>query len=687
VEPWVKVAVVARGPLYAPRHGPTRGLLWNVSHRIERSPQDQAQLDKRRELVDYISAARPDDDLGRRAIDRYVTWVEKHYRTPEFLRQTGPGLWTAVLHDVTAPAPVSVRASFLELASAMQRTVHAVPQAEQVRLGLALSDYLAWLDQQEDDGLARFDPVQVWARLYLRRVKEDVNEEVAEKLRRHKEAAAEAAAKVDWEAAGRKLDEALDLLQKRVWRVQEPYTLEDREAGVGYLVWESAQEKAVRDLIARRFLHDVIAAMPTKDFTATSATADFHRWLTTHPAEYEAYLLANAHPDVEKYEVEIDIPGWQTAIEVGIGFIPVVGSIVAAGEATFGYDLFGHRLSTVERAILGASVLLPAAVEVFKASRAAVTVARLSRTYQLSAREADAAYRALTQLRPGTAGARLLESAAADVKAGRPVRDAERLHSLGDLFKDMGMTERSTAEELRAGAADSALEGHAGRTGQEAADLFATGDEVAATLEGEVNRPSVTGGQRPRIDDVSVRTQKRTKLDIEHIPRAAGETQRAALQRVKNVIGRRIEDTPLQQVWERARAKVVGGRNLENATRQDMFDLYNKVRDEFWTQARTDAAAKDFLERAGFEFPVTGKAPLLRVVDPPPGLVGWPKASEIPIQERRISLDHTLEKALGENYRRAIDADNLVFEFHNPNSNRETVQVKFGLRAAPGGSE
>ncbi|MFI6712707.1 pre-toxin TG domain-containing protein [Nonomuraea sp. NPDC050478] len=688
VDPLVKVAVVERGSLYAPRHGPTRGLLWYTSSRVERPRSEQ--LDKLRELLAYVSGVRPDDEFTAQALGRYHTWIEKHHRTPEFLRQTGPALWSASLREASRPAPVSARTRFLELASAMQRTADVVPQAEKLRLGASLADYLAWLDRQADDALVRYDPAKVWSRFYVGRVEAEVRAEVAEKLRRDREVTAEAASKTHWEAAGRKLDEALDFLKTRVWRVREPYTIEDRESGVGYLVWESAQESAVRDLIGRGFLRDVIASMHHEDFTRTSVAADFQAWLAAHPAEYEAYLLAQAYPDTEKYEIRIDIPAWQTAIEVGIGFIPVVGSIVAAGEAAFGYDLFGNKLSTVDRAVLAASVLLPAAAKVYKAGRASVTVATLARDYRLSAREADVAYRALTQVRPGTAGARVLESAVADVRAGRTVRDAKRLNELDVLFKDMGWTDRATARELRAGAAESAMEGHAGRPGQEVADLFATGDEVAeltGAIEGRASRPGVTGGQTPRIDDIRVPGRKRVRVDLEHIARAAGETSRAALARVRRVIGRRLDQTPLGPIWERARAKVVGDRSLAHAGRQEMFDLYNRVRDEFWTLARADPGAARFLDEAGFAFPLQGKAPLLKVADPPPGLVDLPKAADIPIQERRVSLDHNLEKALAENYRRAVDADNLTFQFHNPNSNRETVQVKFGLRPTPGVTE
>ncbi|MBU2670212.1 pre-toxin TG domain-containing protein [Actinoplanes bogorensis] len=638
-DPSVRVAVSARGTLYAPNgHGPTRGLLWYDSKPLPRP------------------APRP-DDLGKR--------IER---------------------PVATPLPVPARLRFLEIANSMLRRAGTVPPVEARRLQTALGNYLTWLDRQSDAALERYDPVSVWTRLYVRQVTVDIEAEVAEKVRRDKEAAEEVEREAEWAGSERKLDAVLHLLKSQVWRVREPYTQEDREHGVGYLVWQSERETAVRELIGREFLRDIMSRMGTKGFSATSAEDDFRDWLTRHPAEYEALLLARAYPTVEKYDVEIDIPAWQTAIETAIGFIPIVGNIVAAGEATFGYDLFGNKLGPVERGILAASVLLPAAGKVFKAGRAAVTVRTLARDYRLSEPEARAAYRAFTGVAPGTAGARILEQAAHDVKAGRPIRDAKRIGEVGEVLKDMGLFDTNTARELKVGATESALRGEAGRAGQEAADLFAGADEISEAIESEAARPGVTGGQKPAIDGIRVPTKKRVQLGQEHLVRLAGESERQAVARTRRVIGQKISGTPLGPVWERARAKVVGGRNLDHASRQEMFDLYNKVRDEFWTQAKGDADALRFLDEAGFEFPATGKAPLVRVTDPPAGLVNWPKAADIGVQERRVSLDHDLEKALEDNYKKAIDANNLTFQFHNPNSNRETVQVKFKLRDTPGTS-
>ncbi|RJL35437.1 pre-toxin TG domain-containing protein [Bailinhaonella thermotolerans] len=688
-EPSVRIAVVARGPRYAPRHGPTRGEFWYASRPIRHSPEEQAQLDKRRELLGYIAWARVDDPLGREAFHRYHAWIERHYGTPEFLRQTGPALWTAALRETAAPPRTSARGRFLELAGAVRRTADAVPQAERPAVTKALGEYLAWLDRQSDEVLARHDPGQVWARLYLQQLEAGVKATVARRLRLEREAALDEAARRDTEAAARKVEEALEFLRNRVWQVREPYLVEDRGHGAGWLVWQSERETAIRDMIARGFLRDLIASMHTRGFTSTSVAADFKRYLDTHPLEFRAYLLARSAPDTERYDIPIDIPAWQTAVETLIGFIPVVGSVVAAGEAAIGYDLFGNELSTVDRAILGASVLLPAAGKAARLGKGAYTAATLAREYRLSAREAGVLHRALTKVEPGTKGALLLESAAADVRAGRPVRDARRLEELGGLFKDMGLTDRATTRELRIGAAESALEGGAGRPGQEAAERFLSDVEVdraVASIEDEATRPAVRGGKRPTVDDVRVPTRKRSRLDLEHLPRRPGESMRQAVERARQVLGRRIDGTPLGPVWQRARAKVVGGRSLENAGRQEMLDLYDRVRDEFWTQCRTDPDAVRYLRDAGFSFPPSGKAPLLDVADPPPGL-GLPKAAELSAQERRLSLDHNLEKALGENHRKALDADNLTFELHNPNSNRETVQVKFGLRGTPGVSE
>lgn len=53
-------------------------------------------------------------------------------------------------------------------------------------------------------------------------------------------------------------------------------------------------------------------------------------------------IAATLPPDVEVSDVPIDRPALVEAIELAIGLIPVVGSVVAAYEAWSGEDLFGY---------------------------------------------------------------------------------------------------------------------------------------------------------------------------------------------------------------------------------------------------------------------------------------------------------------------------------------------------------
>src|SRR5262249_14158245 len=148
------------------------------------------------------------------------------------------------------------------------------------------------------------------------------------------------------------------------------------------------------------------------------------------PKHYQAFLLAQAYPETEKYDVPVEIPAYETVIEIGIGFIPIVGAIVGAYEVIGGEDLFGRTLSPSERAVLAALILLPAAAKLFKLGKGAVTASRLAHDYRMTPREADAAFRAFTGIAPGTAGEKLLREAEADFKAGKGMRDPKKLKQI-----------------------------------------------------------------------------------------------------------------------------------------------------------------------------------------------------------------------------------------------------------------
>lgn len=199
------------------------------------------------------------------------------------------------------------------------------------------------------------------------------------------------------------------------------------------------------------------------------------------------------------------------------------------------------------------------------------------------------------------------------------------------------------------------------------ADLDA---EIAAAID-DADSPAVKGRKRSTIDGRGVPTKRGGKLDIDDIPLRPGENARDAVERVRGVIGRSISDTPLAQAWSEARETVLRGRSIESIGKRGMTGkggVYDQVRDQFWENVRADTGLKTWLGRAGFDLG-DAPAPLLRV-----------NREGLPVQQLRISLDHKAEKAIGQNWRKAIDSDNLRLEFHDPNAFREIVQRRHKLR-------
>ena len=450
VDPFVRLLVTKRGYLYAPFHGPTAQSLWfEARSRIAATSPERPRRERRMAFYAYIVPVRPTDRLTENALHYYYRWVEENYWRPEFLTREPSDLWGWALRQASQPPPQLPIQPFLDLAKSMQERVRVVPTEESTRIQTALGRYLAWLDLHRDDpDLARRSPVNVWVEAYTRTLREDIEAQSRRRVQELREAREHPP--VDWAGVDRKLDDVIRLMIARVWHMPDPRIAEDREAGVGYLIWGSELEREVRDAIASAFLHDVIARMDRPGFTGLTAEADFAAWLRERPQYLEALAIAQSRPDVEKYNIPPeDIPVWQTAIEVGIAFIPVVGQVVAAGEAGLGYDIFGHKLSTTSRAILAAGVLLPAAARTAQIGRAAVATTRLAEAYRMTAPEAEAFFRATARIRPGSSGARLLGRAVEDVRAGREITDPARLRQIKDLRTDMGMTERSTVDALR----------------------------------------------------------------------------------------------------------------------------------------------------------------------------------------------------------------------------------------------
>lgn len=489
VEPFVRLGVSKRGFHFAGRNqGPfANPIFFQSASRVSPTSPESQRRRKRDEFSGYIAGVSATDAFTASAVENYLNWIGTHYTDPDFLTRSPVDLWEWALKRASQPAPTSPLRPFLELMHSMSARLNIVPPAERTKIQETLSRYIAWLDlHQSDPNIARYNPVDIWVRAYIAITKEEIESEV-------RRAAQERAQPppIDWAGVERKFDEVLHLMTTGVWHMPEPQVVEAKSMGVGYLIWGSEAERRARDKIASAFLHDVIQQMAKPGFTSTSAREDFKNWLLQHPQQYQEFLLARAHPDVEKYEIPIDIPAWQTAVEVGIGFIPIVGQVVGAYEVIAGEDLFGHPLSTTDRAILGAAILLPAAGRIFRVGRAAVTASTIAREYRLTAREADALFRATARIPPGSSGARLLSSAKEDILAGKPVRDPERLKQLDTLMREMGLTERSTAAALESrGAAEAGVAEEASRLGR--AEKPATG-----TTPGDPGGRGPVGGGGP----------------------------------------------------------------------------------------------------------------------------------------------------------------------------------------------
>ncbi len=203
---------------------------------------------------------------------------------------------------------------------------------------------------------------------------------------------------------------------------------------------------------------------------------------------------------------------------------------------------------------------------------------------------------------------------------------------------------------------------------------------VDAAFDGELADQAatakVTGGAKSgyRTEGSRVPNEPPKRVDINPapgsrdvaLPRRAGESAADALARVRRVIGKRISDIPeLESLWNDARGSVLSRRNL---TSSNYPELYDATRDAFWRRVRSadGTAAREVLENAGLGFASGRPAPQLLDVS----------AADASNAEITVSLDHLEEKAIGNNWTKALDADNLQFEFASPNSYREAIQAR-----------
>jgi len=201
-----------------------------------------------------------------------------------------------------------------------------------------------------------------------------------------------------------------------------------------------------------------------------------------------------------------------------------------------------------------------------------------------------------------------------------------------------------------------------------------------------LEKGKVTGGDKSghRIDGRKMPKRMRRLIDVLDIMRPSELAElgkggwKKAMERIKKVMGHKIADIPeLKTHWEEARSHALNGKEPKDYTKDQMIDLYKKAQRRFWENVRKDPKAVDFLKESGFELPGDSGAPLAEL-----GPEGQKKTfrGNVTNQERRISLDHSFEKAQGDNYLLALEGDNLELMFQNANSYREIVQMRHGMR-------
>ena len=178
--------------------------------------------------------------------------------------------------------------------------------------------------------------------------------------------------------------------------------------------------------------------------------------------------------------------------------------------------------------------------------------------------------------------------------------------------------------------------------------------------------PSVTGKSKPRIADQRVSTKEQLRMDIEHVPRLMNETMRDAVKRVKEIIHHKVSEyQEMYEAWDRARAQVLKNNTLDSSNYTQLFE---RTRDLFWQEIRNDQIAKEYFTKAGFDFrhDDNRRAAFLKGVSK--------DITEKIKGEIIVSLDHIVEKK--QDWKLALDADNLRFEFSVPNTYRENIQQR-----------
>lgn len=391
------------------------------------------------------------------AVALYYSEIEKDfdkYDDPDVLwkwaREEADKRYT----KLNEPTPAQ---QFLAFGRHMVANKAAMPKPEQARLQETYGRFIGWLTQHENDPkLGSYDPVRIWSQAYLNIVRADVDTEVGKAMAAKKEQRRDEAMK---KAEG-KFDEVLRFAIKNIWPVQRTRSAVSSEEEISetsgevmtksWLITATPAERLMRDKIASDWMSSVLRRMvedPEK-FIATDAKTDFLDYAAQNPEQLEALALLVDNPHVERFEDKVDVPAWQTAIEIGGAFIPLVGNAVAVVEVVAGRDLFNHPLSTTERGIISVGLLLPWAAKGAKLGKGAYEASKLTKLYGLEGAEAARVFRIYTGLAPGSKAAKLFGWGLDELKAGRTIEDPKVLAEMEAALKEIGMADKDTARAL-----------------------------------------------------------------------------------------------------------------------------------------------------------------------------------------------------------------------------------------------
>ncbi len=459
--PFVRLKFARRGSLYAMHPSkladPERAFEYFSTWRPDPSDPNLRRRDRRAYFFSYIRGVQPSDHLTAWALGNYFKWIGDHATDDELFAHEPHEIWAEALRDAAKPPPESPLAPFLAISRSVLGRLDRVPPDEKRRLLEALDRYDRWIDERQNDpDLKRRDAVDIWSHFYSRVTIEEVEASVKREIERKK---AERPP-IDFEAVGKKIDEALRLAQTRIWRMPEPQVAEavevsggifgffEEKRGISYLIMPSEAQKVIRDRIARQYLHSIIERATSPEFLKSTADEDFTVFRGEHSDLIHALVLTDEHPDIEKSEFEVELTQSEKDSETIVAFTPILGQIVGVIEAVGGHSLYGRTLGGAERVLVGAASIAPVGGKLLGTGGRLVTASAIARDYRLTMGEANALYRAAFRVRPGSLGEGLVKRLLPEVQAGRPIVNREELRDVARLLQEMGMDEPATARAL-----------------------------------------------------------------------------------------------------------------------------------------------------------------------------------------------------------------------------------------------